>query len=174
MRRIVVLCCVLAMGLVGCSKIADKVAETAVEKAAGAAAGGNVDINTDNGEFHIESSEGSLSVGGTLPESFPDEMPLIDHDKVISSMEDTTGSGPSVLTSVQASSSYDDAVAFFEDAFGSGDWTIDGRTQQSNDTSAMTRWQVTGSTVRGAVTVMRSDEGVVVTYAIFPPEDESS
>jgi hypothetical protein len=70
---------VLALSISGCGGD-DKAAESAIEEAA-ENAGEDVDVDVDDDEITIENSDGSVTVGGDLPEGFPaEDIPLVDGD----------------------------------------------------------------------------------------------
>ena len=166
----IVIACVASTALVGCSKVADKVAETAVEKAAGAAANANVDINTKDGELKVESSEGSFNIGGDMPEDFPEAMPLPDYDKVVTSNEIKDDTGTSYSVVLQSSTSYDDLVSFYDDAFDSGDWTVKQRSQSSGDLENTT-YMVSTDQLYAIVNVQVQDDGQLVSVNVGPNND---
>lgn len=78
---VVAVCAALLIS--GCGKAADKVSEKAVEKQIekdAAKNGEDVDVDINDDEVSIESSDGSVTIGkDQLPADFPaDEIPLVD------------------------------------------------------------------------------------------------
>lgn len=90
--------------LTGCGagdQVAERAAEKAVEKAVEegveSGASGQVDVDIDGEEFKVESSDGSFTMGGEVPDDFPSEVPLADGKVVMSS---STPDGWSVIMEV--------------------------------------------------------------------------
>lgn len=101
----------LALGTTACGsdEIADKLTEKAIEGAASGDA--DVDIDSDSGEMRIDTSDGTITSGGELPEDFPeDEVPLVEGEllqAIFVDEPDSTG----YLVHLQHDAPTDEAVA---------------------------------------------------------------
>lgn len=94
----------LPLSLAACGESIENAAEEAAEQAIEDANGGEVDIDTDNGEVKVESSDGSYSAGQGLPEDFPeDEVPLVGEVRSGSSVNTGDGMGWTVSTETDLS-----------------------------------------------------------------------
>ncbi|UFU06760.1 hypothetical protein [Ruania halotolerans] len=105
----------------GCSvdSLIEEGVERAVEEAA-EAEGENVDVDLDSedGGFVVESDEGSFSVGGDLPDSFPGEdIPLIDGEILsASAMQSDGASGWAVQIQATGADAFERAQQALEGA----------------------------------------------------------
>ena len=150
-----------AVLLAGCSSVADQVAERAVEEAAEAAGGGNgeIDIDTDSGSISVQTSEGTLDIGGgSLPDAFPSDVPLPADHEVMSSMAfgqgDEQNFNVTLRTPGEVAAVADDLQARFEDAgFG-----IDGTGEMSNGGETVRNFQFSDDRLSGNVVVTRGDQ----------------
>ncbi|WP_159619234.1 hypothetical protein [Ruania rhizosphaerae] len=149
---------VVAMATVtGCSGLIEGGVERVVEEAA-EAEGENVDVDLDSedGGFVVESDEGSFSVGGDLPDSFPADVPLIEGEILsASAMESQEGSGWAVQIQAMGEDAFERAEQSLRDAgFGESEESY---SMSSGDMEmvglANDQWQVTLSSI--------TSEGVV-------------
>lgn len=126
----------LAFGLSACGKAADKLSEKAAEKVAEKAAGGNanVDIDSKDGSFKIETEDGSFQMGGgEIPANWPSDIPLMKGFTPEGHMNMSSGNETNITLNGTADASIDDLIDFYKDAM-SG-WETDGATTISNDDS---------------------------------------
>ncbi len=83
---VTILIVALALGLVGCKSISEKIGEEVGEEIAGGALGGDVEVDGDS--VTIETDDGAATITGDtgeIPEGFPDDFPLYSGYKVESS-----------------------------------------------------------------------------------------
>ena len=130
----------LALATSACS--AEDVAESAAEKAMEQAGGGDVDIDSDGGTISMSSSEGTVQMGsgGSLPDAFPDDMPLPEGDyEVVSSFSQEGGDGIELQAALQVEASVDELADYFEQALPDSGWEIvDTREQSMEDLTSVT------------------------------------
>lgn len=99
-----------ALTLAGCSAedIGERAAEKAIEQQLGD--GAEVDLDTDDGGVTVEDGDGnSYSTGTTVPEDFPDDVPLIE-GTVVSAVEVAEGT-TSWTVAIATSDTIEDAFA---------------------------------------------------------------
>lgn len=96
-----------ALALGGCGGSDEERAEDAIEEAA-EEAGEDVDVDVDGDDITIENSDGTVSMGGDLPEGFPeDDIPLVEGDVLLA----MGGEGQGWQVSLAVDSSAEDAMA---------------------------------------------------------------
>lgn len=167
--RLLVAVGVLALGASACDAVADSVAENVAEGIAEQAAGGDVDIDVDEdgGNVRIESSEGTLDIGGgELPEGFPADLPLPDGHEVQSSMSQGNADAATLFVTVTAPGTFDDVVAALESGLADGGWTVDDTTNMSADEFSSTTLTVSRDDWTGNVGVTHTDGETIVTYTL--------
>lgn len=107
----------------GCGDDTGSPSEEGLEALIEQQGGGDVDLDMgDDGEFSMESEDGSFSTGTEIPDSWPDDVPLPDSLEIESASEmldNTTGSGI-ITVSGRTSAAPDDVAEFYSDAL--GDW----------------------------------------------------
>lgn len=98
----------LVLGSAGCGadtlaeKATEKAAEKAIEEAA-SSEGVDVDLDTEDGEISIETSDGSFTSGtGSLPDGFPDDVPVLDGEVLSGAASQQNGTTSYVVTIVVA------------------------------------------------------------------------
>lgn len=124
----------LTIGLSACGKAAEKLSEKAAEKVVEKAAGdgANVDINSKDGTFSIETDEGSFNVGGgEVPDDWPSDVPVPDKFTVMSNMNLSSGDEVNMNMSGTTSMSVDDVIDFYSDAMSA--WKESGKTSMTSD-----------------------------------------
>ncbi|WP_121253686.1 hypothetical protein [Nocardioides ferulae] len=116
-------------GLAACSgeDAAEKAAEEAIEQGAGGDV--EVDVDPDTGDVVVSDSTGTYTSGGDLPDSFPDDLPIIEGD-IVSAMSGgeagETGHVVMVQTDIQdPTEALDEAVGLLTDAgFATGSQSV--------------------------------------------------
>lgn len=159
----------LALGAAACDSVAENLTERVVEEAAEQAAGEGVDIDIDEdgGNLRIESSEGSLDIGGgELPEVFPSDLPLPDGHQVLSSMTQGSADANTVFVTVSAPGAFDDVVAAIESGLEQGGWTVDDTTNMTSDGFSSTTLMVSKGDWTGNVGVTSTDGETTVSYTL--------
>lgn len=159
----------LALATAACGGVGDAIAERAAEEVAEQAAGGDVefDVDEDGGRMRIESSEGTLDIGGTeLPDGFPDGLPLPDGHEVLGSMTQGSDAGGSMFVTVGAPGAYEDVVADVESGLADGGWSVTNTSNMSSGDFASTSFTVERDDWSGNVGVTRTEEGVQLTYTL--------
>lgn len=97
----------------GADQLAERAAESAVERAAEAAAseGVDVDIDSGGGGVTVETSEGTFTSGvGSLPEGFPEDIPIAEGE-ILSGASSTMQGQQGWLVSVSVDQAPDEALA---------------------------------------------------------------
>lgn len=106
---------VLTFAVAGCSA-EDEIAESAIEEAA-EDAGGDVDVDVDDDGVTVESSDGTVTMGGDLPEGFPaEEIPLVDGDVLMAIGAADQGYQVSLDVDAAPADAMSEARALLEDA----------------------------------------------------------
>ncbi|MFV2000560.1 MAG: hypothetical protein ACC654_09385 [Acidimicrobiia bacterium] len=136
MKRIVLILLGGALVLGACQSASEVLTEQIAEQAEGV---NNVEVNTETGEFKIETDEGTISVGsGEIPDGFPIAVP--DGGDVISNV--TVGSQVG-LTLLYPMDRYDGLVVFYDDwtAQQPGEWnTFSGANSAGEQTFRNASW----------------------------------
>lgn len=136
MKKLLVIALVaaLALGLVGCKSIEEKIGEEIGEEIAGGVLGGDVEVDgdavtieTDEGEVTIDSTEGEL------PDDFPNDFPIYD-DAEVESTSSWAGEGDitfyvNLFSDDEAKEVYD----WYKDELSGEGWTIDSDTFITGD-----------------------------------------
>lgn len=80
-----------ALALSSCSAedLVERAAERSIENAAGGEA--DIDFDADSGSFSVDTEEGSFSTGTSLPDDFPDDIPLVDGEVMSAASADDQG-----------------------------------------------------------------------------------
>lgn len=108
-RRATVLLLLVTLALSACGKIAEEAVERGIESQTG----GDVEIDADQGNFSVESSEGTFEQRvGQMPDNFPDSVPLPDIE-VQSGMRMETEDGNGWNVSGLFAGDCEDFVAFY-------------------------------------------------------------
>ena len=154
----------VALALVGCGNVADKVAEKAAENQIENAIGGNANVDINDDTVKIQTDEGSMSFGGgEIPADFP--VPFPDGGEVVSVITNDTPNGPSGSVSVDyPADSYDMVKAFYDDYFAGQDIT---RNEITGD-GALLMYTGQGSSTL-FVGVTPSSDSVSVTVSVDTP-----
>ena len=160
---------VLALGAGACDSIAENVTENVAEGIAEQAAGEGVEIDVDEngGNVRIESSEGTLDIGGSdLPEAFPGDLPLPDGHEVMSSMTQGSGDANTIFVTVSAPGAFDDVVAAIESGLGDAGWSVDDTTNMTADAFSSTTLMISKDAWTGNVGVTHTDGETMVAYTL--------
>ena len=161
----------LAVLAAGCSSedIAERVAEEAAEQLGDGQGEVNLDMDEEGGNITVETSEGTISMGGGggLPESFPDDLPLPQGDyEVGGSMEQSNETdGASFTTTLMPTEAYDDLVAHFEAALPDAGWDVDDtQTVSMGEDVESTHYVVSNATMEGSVQIQRMEDETSIVY----------
>lgn len=104
-----------ALLLGGCGSDEDR-AEDAIEEAA-QDAGEDVEVDVDGDDITIENSDGTVSMGGDLPEDFPvDEIPVVEGDVQLAMGVAEEGWQISIYVDAAAEDAVSEASTLLEDA----------------------------------------------------------
>ncbi len=104
-----------ALVLGGCGSDEDR-AEDAIEEAA-KDAGEDVDVDVDGDDITIENSDGTVSMGGDLPDGFPeDDIPLVDGDIQLAMGAEDEGWQISIYVDVPSDEAVAEGVSLLEGA----------------------------------------------------------
>ena len=159
-RRTVLVALLLGSTLVlgGCGSDEDR-AEDAIEEAA-QDAGEDVEVDVDGDEITIENSDGTVSMGGDLPEDFPeDDIPLVDGDVQLAMGAAEQGWQISIYVDAVADEAVGGAVARLEGAgFALDDETAMGDVGSATLSSDAYAVYLTGTTAGTQTTLLYSIE----------------
>lgn len=164
---------VAALALLGAGCSSEAITERIAEKAAEQVAGGDVDIDLDEdgGDISIESSEGSMQMGagGSVPDSFPQNLPLPDADyEVANSFETTNSEGElDMQLSLVASAPGEDLEAFLEQGLADAGWEVTDTRRQSMEDAVHVTFVAEQGGIQTLVT-LRSDspDETLVNYIV--------
>lgn len=118
---------VLALGLVGCKSISEKIGEEVGEEVAGGVLGADVEVDGD--EVTIQTEDGDVtmnSTDGELPEEFPDDFPLYDGIEVDSTSTLDGEADATFYVNLLSDDSPKDVYEWYKQAFADEGWTIQG------------------------------------------------
>lgn len=171
--RIIAGMAALALLGTGCSSeaITERIAEEAAEQIAGGDAQIDLDLDEDGGGIAVDSSEGSMQMGagGSLPDGFPDDLPLPGDYQVGSSFEQATDDGENhMAVALGTTIPVDDVVAHLESALPDAGWEISDTRRQSMDDFVNVTFVASRDDGMGAmVTVVSdSDDETLVNYMV--------
>ena len=101
----------LSPALIACS--GEDTAERAAEEAIEQELGGDVDVELgdEDGEFSVDTGDGSFSAGDELPEGFPDSVPLIEGSIVFALANSEVAGAESFAVNKETALSVDEASA---------------------------------------------------------------
>lgn len=120
------------LALVGCGGSDEERAEDAIEEAA-EEAGEDVDVDVDGDDITIENSDGTVSMGGDLPEGFPeDDIPLVDGDVLLA----MGGEGQGWQVSIAVDAGAEDAMAEARGLLEGAGFTVDEEAVMGDMTTA--------------------------------------
>jgi hypothetical protein len=159
---------VLALGTTACGSIAERVTEGVLERAAG----GDVDIDfdEDGGSVTVETSEGTarFGAGGTLPDSFPDDVPLPSADyQVAQSFEQSGSDGVAVQVSLGVEAAASDIAEELEGEFAAGGWENESTSRTSGDGFTQITMVFLKDDLRVMLMIMADDgEEAIVAYTV--------
>ena len=170
MTTVRLLAAVAALALATSACSADDIAKSAAEKAMEQAGGGDVNIDTDNGTVSMTSSEGTVQMGGgSLPEAFPDDMPLPEGDyEVASSFSQEGSDGLQMQVALQVQASVDELSGYFEQALPKQGWEIVDTRRQSMDGLESVTYSIKHEDGRGGIVTIThaDDDPTLVNYGI--------
>ena len=154
-RNVVVVALLAAgLGLTGCGSDS---------KTVKTADGSKVTVKKDGEGLTVKNDQGEFSVGQGLPDGFPkDEVPLVD-GKVLSASKGADGTRFVWSVLIQVDSSVDDAAASAKSKLEGAGFTAG---ENSMTMGEMSVNEYNSSKYKVSVTVVKNDEGTVVTYAI--------
>ena len=127
----------LALGLVGCKSIEDKIGEEIGEELVGAATGSDVEVDGDS--VTIETEEGDVTIAndtGELPDGFPDDFPLYD-DYALDGASSVSGGGTTTYyVNMTSDDEVEDIYDWYKAEFGDGGWELSGDVIYSDSSSS--------------------------------------
>lgn len=158
---------VAALALLGAGCSSEAITERIAEEAAEQMAGDDVEIDLDGegGEMSVETSEGSLQMGagGSVPEAFPEGLPLPDVEYEVANSFETTNSDDElqVQMSLVTSAPVEEVESYLEQTLPDSGWDV-----------TDTRRQSSGDFLNVTFVVEQGDMGAMVTV-ISDSEDET-
>lgn len=155
-----VLIVALALGLVGCKSISEKVGEEIGEEIAGGIVGADVEVDGD--EVTIQTDEGEATIGSTegeLPDDFPKDFPQYKGVEVESASSIASGGESTYYVNLYSDDAVKDVYEWYKSEFTDDGWTIDGdymfSDAGSGDSGMLTVSK--GETTSASVTLGESD-----------------
>ena len=130
----------LALGLVGCKSIEDKIGEEIGEGIVGAATGSDVEV-TDDG-VTIETEDGDVTISddtGEIPDGFPSDFPLYDGYELDGASSMSGGGQTSYYINMTSEDPVEDVYNWYKGEFTDNGWNISGDAlyTDSNGSSGM-------------------------------------
>jgi hypothetical protein len=161
-----------ALVLGGCG-LGEEAAEKGLEEAmeAGASDGTDVDIDGEDGNVKVESSDGSMEFGGDteLPESFPDDIPLPDEDYDVRMA--TEQSDGTTMVSLFTTGDVDVIADHIEDGVRSSGYQVDATRSTDIGATGQRHLEASGNGLDLTVVVTGAEDGTVgVQYHIGTSE----
>jgi hypothetical protein len=162
----------IAVLLAGPSCSSEAVGERLAEEAARAAGAGDldIDVDSDGGSVSVEGEEGSMKIGGSLPASFPDDLPLPDGYEIVASSEISGEDGDRAQVSLQTSGTADSVAEELEDAVVEAGWEVGETRRNAMDGLITISIQARRGDLAALITVTTTegDEHVFVSYGVGP------
>lgn len=140
---------------------AENLTENIIESASGSA---NVDINTEDKSFTIETEEGSVSAqsGESLPDDFPDVVVLYDDQNITGTFNQSSDTQQSWSVAAETDATLDQVGGFFESSY--SDWESAGT--YSTESLKSYTYSKDGLSVYIAVTKNEGDDKTAINYTI--------
>jgi len=165
MKRVFVCIVVLALalGLVGCKSIGDKIGEEVGEEIVGGALGGDVEVDGDS--VTLETDDGAITVEGdtgNIPEDFPAEFPLYDGLEVDSSSSISGDTDTSFYMNLLSADETADIYDWYKSEFEDGGWDITGDVNVSDDSGDTAMLTVEKGKMQGTLTISPEGDGTAV------------
>jgi len=117
----------LALGLVGCQSIEDKIGEEIGEGIVGAATGSDVEV--DDESVTIETEDGEVTIAndtGELPDGFPSDFPMYD-DYALDGASSVSGGGSTTYyINMTSEDEVTEIYDWYKAEFSGDGWTITG------------------------------------------------
>jgi hypothetical protein len=140
-------------------------AEKLTEDIVSSSTGNNVDINTDDGTFKIETDEGSISVGEQkIPEDFPSVVALYDNQKVTGIVTNTQDGSSFWSVNAETNDSADNVNTFVVSKYEENGWT----TASKSTFNSATTYTFAKDDMQAIVTVTSNPESATtnITYYV--------
>jgi hypothetical protein len=115
----------LALGLVGCQSIDEKIGEEVGEEIAGGIVGADVEV--DGEDVTIETDDGAVSISGDtreLPEDFPEDMPIYDDSEVDSATSMSSGGSTTYYVNLTTEDDITTVYEWYKAEVADEGWTI--------------------------------------------------
>ena len=120
---LVVATAALLVGSAGCGKIADKASEQIAERIIEKQTGGKVDIQKDGEKIKIETDEGTITGGASIPDGWPSDIPLPKDLRVIGGSAIKDGDQTVYSVAGSSSASRDEIKNLYANAL--SDWKLE-------------------------------------------------
>jgi FlaG/FlaF family flagellin (archaellin) len=161
MKRVLVamLVVVLALGLVGCKAVSDKIGEKVGEEIAGKAIGGDVDVKGD--EVTIETDDGSVtmdSADNELPDEFPDDFPMYDGVKIDGTSSFASETDITFYVNLTSEDATKDVYEWYKAELADAGWEITSDTYMSGDSEGGILGAKIGETETLTLSVVAGDD----------------
>lgn len=167
----------LAVALAGCSgeQVTERLAEEAVEQLGDGEA--ELDLDADDGDgVGISTEDGTLQSGGSLPESFPDGLPLPPDDFDVGpsyEQRGDDGDGFELQVALLTTGTVDDLSDYYQQALTDAGYDVEEVNRISQDELESSTLGARGSEHNVLLQIVSSDEGeVMVNYGIGPPDEQ--
>ncbi|MBN1193010.1 MAG: hypothetical protein JXA36_04900 [Coriobacteriia bacterium] len=158
----------LALGLVGCKSIQEKIGEEIGEEIVGAATDSDVEIDDEGVTIETEDGEVNVTGGdsGELPDGFPEDFPIYDGARIESSSSLTADGASTYYVNLISEDDFETVFPWYEAELPSAGWEITSNTQYSQDNGGGMLTVKQGET-EGSVNVLGGDDGVEIGYIVI-------
>lgn len=150
----------------GCGALIQQGAKTAVENATG------VDVDEGGDSITVTGQDGSSmtsSADGTIPEGFPEDMPLYVPGTIKAGIVSDSGSGKGFMVAIETPDAWADVFAWYETQLKDKGWTV-GSTAKM-DTGGLLTGEKGSQIFTISVAKDSGDEGVTgVSISVAPKE----
>ena len=156
-----VLIVVLALWLVGCQSVSEKIGEEIGEEIAGGVVGGDVEVDGDS--VTVETDDGAVTVengeAGELPDGFPDDFPIYDGATVDSASSIAADGDTTFYVNLVSKDAVGDVYDWYKEEFGSSGWEIKSDVMMSGDGQDSAMLSVEKGSMTGTLSVVVGSGG---------------
>lgn len=156
----------LALGLVGCKSIEDKIGEEIGEELIGGAVGGDVEVDDDS--VTIETEEGDVTISddtGKIPDGFPDDFPLYDGYALDGASSIAGGGTTTYYVNMTSEDEVKDIYDWYKAEFADAGWEISGDVIYSDSSSSS--GMLTAKKDKMEATVSMTSEAEGTTFGVI-------
>jgi hypothetical protein len=140
---------------------AENLTESVIEQSTG----NDVNIDTNDGSFSIETDQGSIDVGGeqTLPEDLPSAVVVYENQKIVGVVSSTQGESKFWSITAETDNSVDTVKSFVTERYTSGGW----KTESTSTFDSTSSYSFSKDDLQALITISQNDDNKVgITYYI--------